>query len=75
MTATELGPIVFAYGGSDLTKAAIDEAGPLLRKGREVPRLSEWRPVHVCFVPFARRRSMPLRLFHWRKLVVTEPLH
>ena len=51
MTATELGPVVFAYDGSDLAKAALDEAGRQLGKGRDALVLTVWQPADVGFIP------------------------
>jgi nucleotide-binding universal stress UspA family protein len=45
------GPVVFAYDGSALAKAAIDEAGRQLGGGRDAIVLTVWRPADVGFVP------------------------
>jgi nucleotide-binding universal stress UspA family protein/MFS family permease len=45
------GPIVFAYDGSKLAQAAIEEAGRQLRNGREALVLTVWRPADLEFVP------------------------
>jgi nucleotide-binding universal stress UspA family protein len=45
------GPVVFAYDGSTLAKAAIDEAGRLLGTGRHALVLTVWQPFDVGFVP------------------------
>jgi nucleotide-binding universal stress UspA family protein len=45
------GPIVFAYDGSDLAKAAIQEAGRQLTAGRQAIVLTVWQPFNVGFVP------------------------
>ena len=45
------GPIVFAYDGSKLAEAAIQEAGVQLRNGREALVLTVWRPAALDFVP------------------------
>lgn len=44
-------PVVFAYDGSDLAKAAIDEAGRQLADGRDALVLTVWEPFAVGFVP------------------------
>jgi nucleotide-binding universal stress UspA family protein len=44
-------PVVFAYDGSDLAKAAIDEAGRQLAAGRDALVLTVWEPFTVGFVP------------------------
>jgi nucleotide-binding universal stress UspA family protein len=44
-------PVVFAYDGSDLARAAIDEAGRQLRSGRDALVLTVWQPFNVGFVP------------------------
>ena len=46
-----LGPVVFAYDGSDLAKGAIEEAAQLLGKGRDAIVLTVWRPADVGFLP------------------------
>ncbi|HUB35852.1 MAG TPA: hypothetical protein VL972_03445, partial [Solirubrobacteraceae bacterium] len=46
-----LGPILFAYDGSELAKLAIDEAGLQLASGREALVLCVWQPADVGFVP------------------------
>jgi nucleotide-binding universal stress UspA family protein len=43
--------VVFAYDGSDLAKAAIDEAGHQLAAGRDALVLTVWEPFAVGFVP------------------------
>jgi nucleotide-binding universal stress UspA family protein len=54
MTAAgELGPVLFAYDGSDLAKLAIDEAGRQLSPGRDALVLTVWQPFNVGFVPSA----------------------
>lgn len=45
------GPVLFAYDGSDLAKAAIDEAARLLTPGRRAVVLTVWQPFNVGFVP------------------------
>jgi nucleotide-binding universal stress UspA family protein len=46
-----LGPVVFAYDGSDLAKLAIDEAGRQLAPGRTALVLTVWQPFDVGFLP------------------------
>ncbi len=45
------GPVVFAYDGSELAKAAIEEAGRQLTPGRDALVLTVWHPFDVGFVP------------------------
>ena len=47
----ELGPVLFAYDGSDLAKLAIDEAGRQLAPGRDAIVLTVWQPFNIGFVP------------------------
>jgi len=51
MTAGGLGPVVFAYDGSDLAKGAIGEAARQLGRGRDAIVLTVWRPADVGFIP------------------------
>ena len=51
MSAGDLGPVVFAYDGSDLARLAIDEAGHQLEPGRDAVVLTVWRPFGVGFIP------------------------
>jgi nucleotide-binding universal stress UspA family protein len=53
MTASGLGPLVFAYDGSDLARGAIDEAARQLGPGRDAIVLTVWRPADVGFIPAA----------------------
>jgi nucleotide-binding universal stress UspA family protein len=46
-----LGPVVFAYDGSELAKLAIDEAARQLGPGRDALVLTVWQPFNVGFVP------------------------
>lgn len=48
---TSVGPILFAYDGSELARLAIDEAGLQLARGREALVLCVWQPGDVGFVP------------------------
>jgi nucleotide-binding universal stress UspA family protein len=45
------GPVVFAYDGSDLAKAAIAEAGRQLSPSRHALVLTVWQPYNVGFTP------------------------
>jgi nucleotide-binding universal stress UspA family protein len=45
------GPVVFAYDGSELAKAAVEEAGRQLGKGRDALVVTVWEPMDVGFVP------------------------
>jgi hypothetical protein len=49
--AEEAGPVLFAYDGSDLAKAAIAEAGHQLTRRREALVLTVWRTFNVGFIP------------------------
>ena len=51
MSAGDVGPVVFAYDGSDLAKLAIEEAGRQLGPGRDAVVLTVWRPFAVGFIP------------------------
>jgi nucleotide-binding universal stress UspA family protein len=51
MNARDIGPVLFAYDGSDLAKLAIEEAGRQLGQGRDAVVLTVWRPYVVGFVP------------------------
>ena len=51
MSASDLGPVLFAYDGSDLAKLAIEEAGRQLGPGRDAVVLTVWRPFAVGFIP------------------------
>jgi nucleotide-binding universal stress UspA family protein len=46
-----LGPVLFAYDGSELAKLAIDEAARQLVPGRDALVLTVWQPFDVGFVP------------------------
>jgi nucleotide-binding universal stress UspA family protein len=46
-----VGPVVFAYDGSDLAKAAIAEAGRQLPTKRDALVLTVWRTFNVGFLP------------------------
>jgi|SRR5579884_1383690 len=51
MSAGNLGPVLFAYDGSDLARLAIEEAGHQLAPGRAAVVLTVWRPYGVGFIP------------------------
>jgi nucleotide-binding universal stress UspA family protein len=51
MSAGDLGPVLFAYDGSDLAKLAIEEAGRQLEPRRDALVLTVWRPFGVGFIP------------------------
>ena len=46
-----LGPVIFAYDGSDLAKLAIDEAARQLENGRDALIVTVWQQFEVGFVP------------------------
>jgi nucleotide-binding universal stress UspA family protein len=51
MSAGDLGPVLFAYDGSELARLAIEEAGRQLEPGRDAVVLTIWRPFAVGFIP------------------------
>ena len=51
MSAGDLGPVLFAYDGSELAKLAIEEAARQLEPGRDAIALTVWRPYGVGFIP------------------------
>jgi nucleotide-binding universal stress UspA family protein len=51
MSVGDLGPVLFAYDGSDLARLAIEEAGRQLGPGRDAVVLTVWRPFGVGFIP------------------------
>jgi nucleotide-binding universal stress UspA family protein len=51
MSAGDLGPVLFAYDGSDLAGLAIEEAGRQLVPGRDAVVLTVWLPFRVGFMP------------------------
>jgi nucleotide-binding universal stress UspA family protein len=53
--AAPIGPVVFAYDGSELAKLAIDEAGRQLAPGREAIAVCVWQPADVGFVPAGKQ--------------------
>jgi nucleotide-binding universal stress UspA family protein len=46
-----LGPVIFAYDGSELAKLAIDEAARQLGTGRDAVVVTVWQQFEVGFVP------------------------
>ena len=50
MSAGDLGPVLFAYDGSELARLAIEEAGRQLSPGRDAVVLTIWRPYAVGFI-------------------------
>lgn len=55
MSEDDLGPVLFAYDGSDLAKHAIDVAGRQLAPGRDAVVATVWRTFNVGFVPVGDR--------------------
>jgi nucleotide-binding universal stress UspA family protein len=51
MSTGNLGPVLFAYDGSDLARLAIEEVGRQLEPGRDAVVLTVWRPYGVGFIP------------------------
>jgi hypothetical protein len=51
MSTGYLGPVPFAYDGSDLAKLAIEQTGRQLGPGRDAVVLTVWRPFAVGFIP------------------------
>jgi nucleotide-binding universal stress UspA family protein len=51
MSAGDLGPVLFAYDGSDLARLGIEEAGRQLEPGRDAVVVTVWRPYGVGFIP------------------------
>ncbi len=50
-TVTPVGPVLFAYDGSELAAIAIQHAGAQLATGRDALVLCVWQPADVGFVP------------------------
>ena len=48
-----MGPVIFAYDGSELAKLAIKEAARQLGTGRDALAITVWQPFDVGFVPVA----------------------
>jgi nucleotide-binding universal stress UspA family protein len=53
--APSLGPVLFAYDGSDLAKQAIENAGREIATGRDALVLCVWQPADVGFLPVSGR--------------------
>ncbi len=53
--STDIGPVLFAYDGSELAQLAIEEAGRQLAPGRDALVLCVWQPADVGFVPVEGR--------------------
>jgi nucleotide-binding universal stress UspA family protein len=53
MDASAIGPVLFAYDGSELAQHAIGEAGRQLAPGREAAVVCVWQPGDVGFVPLS----------------------
>ena len=51
MSGVDLGPVLFAYDGSDLARLAIEEAGRQLEPGRDAVVLTVWDQYRVGFIP------------------------
>jgi nucleotide-binding universal stress UspA family protein len=49
--ASTVGPVLFAYDGSELARLAIEVAGRQLAPGRDALVLCVWQPADVGFVP------------------------
>ncbi len=50
-----IGPVLFAYDGSELAGLAIEQAASQLATGREALVLCVWQPADVGFVPVGDR--------------------
>ena len=50
-----VGPVLFAYDGSELAALAIDQAGRQLATGREALVVCVWQPADVGFAPVNNR--------------------
>jgi len=51
MSRNDLGPVLFAYDGSELAKLAIEEAGRQLAPERDALVVCVWQPADVGFIP------------------------
>jgi nucleotide-binding universal stress UspA family protein len=54
-TPAALGPVLFAFDGSELAKLAIEQAGRQLAPGRDALITCVWQPVDVGFVPLGKQ--------------------
>jgi MFS family permease/nucleotide-binding universal stress UspA family protein len=52
---TSVGPVVFAYDGSDLAACAIEQAARQLPQGRCALVVCVWQPAHVGFTPVDKK--------------------
>ena len=50
-----VGPVLFAYDGSELAQFAIEQAGRELAAGREAVVVCVWQPADVGFTPVGER--------------------
>src|ERR1700728_1018414 len=50
-----IGPVLFAYDGSELAALAIEQAGTQLATGRDALVVCVWQPADVGFVPTGTR--------------------
>jgi nucleotide-binding universal stress UspA family protein len=50
-SAPPVGPVLFAYDGSELAKLAIEDAGRQFAPGREALVVCVWQPGDVGFIP------------------------
>ncbi len=46
-----MGPVLFAYDGSELAQLAIEQAGQQLAPGRDALVVCVWQPADVGFIP------------------------
>jgi len=53
--AASIGPVLFAYDGSELAKLGIEQAGRQLAQGRDALVLCVWQPGDVGFMPISER--------------------
>jgi nucleotide-binding universal stress UspA family protein len=53
--AAAMGPVLFAYDGSELAALAIEQAAGQLATGRDALVVCVWQPADVGFVPAAGR--------------------
>jgi nucleotide-binding universal stress UspA family protein len=56
ITAAPIGPVLFAYDGSELAQLAIEQAGRQLAPMRDALVVCVWQPGDVGFVPTSERR-------------------
>ena len=53
--AASIGPVLFAYDGSELAALAIEQAAQQLAPGRDALVVCVWQPADVGFVPAGER--------------------